>query len=92
MFPQWIAETWPPSLLTLRAGFLALPDEKIMGARVFDGLKDTLGVLSEAAAETPPKELARLRKAMETASARPRRIRLSLCGSTSSRLRRLPGK
>ena len=34
-------------LLTLRPGLLALPDQKILGARVFDGLSDTLRILVE---------------------------------------------
>ena len=37
-------------LLTLRPGLLALPDHKILGARLFDGLFDTLRVLVDAAA------------------------------------------
>ena len=32
-------------LLTLRPGLLALPDQRILGARLFDGLNDTLKVL-----------------------------------------------
>ena len=56
-------------LLTLRAGFLALPDEKIAGAKAFDGLKDALGVLVEVAGETPPVELAQLQKALDAACA-----------------------
>jgi len=35
-------------LLTLRAGLLALPDYKIPGTRVFQGLSDTLAVLSDS--------------------------------------------
>ncbi len=35
-------------LLTLRAGLLALPDHKILGSRLFDGLSDILGVFMEA--------------------------------------------
>src|SRR5208337_661697 len=38
-------------LLTLRQGLLALPDLTILGPRVFDGLRDTLWVLQDAAAE-----------------------------------------
>lgn len=34
-------------LLTLRQGLLDLPDQKILGARVFDGLSDTLTILAE---------------------------------------------
>src|SRR3990167_2455877 len=33
-------------LLTLRAGLLALADDRVLGARLFDGLSDTLGVLA----------------------------------------------
>ncbi|SEQ06454.1 Cellobiose phosphorylase [Solimonas aquatica] len=36
-------------LLTLRAGLLALPEQKIVGARLFEGLADTLALLVEAA-------------------------------------------
>ena len=38
-------------LLTLRQGLLALPDQAIPGPRVFDGLRDTLRILLDAAAE-----------------------------------------
>ena len=34
-------------LLTLRAGLLALPDDKIVRARVFDGIEDTLALLED---------------------------------------------
>jgi cyclic beta-1,2-glucan synthetase len=44
-------------LLTLRAGLTALPDEKIMGSKVFDGLLDTLRVLMDVAGETAPSRL-----------------------------------
>ncbi len=37
------------SLLTLRAGLLALPDEKFLGKRLFDGLSDTAMVLADVA-------------------------------------------
>ncbi len=36
-------------LLTLRAGLLALADERIVPARLFDGLSDTFGILADAA-------------------------------------------
>jgi len=45
-------------LLTLRPGLLALPDDTILGARLFDGLRDTLAILVEAAAGTPSARLA----------------------------------
>jgi cellobiose phosphorylase len=35
-------------LLTLRAGLLALPDDRILPLRLFDGLSDTLGILTDA--------------------------------------------
>ena len=35
-------------LLTLRSGLLALPDHKILGPRVFDGLRDTADILIDA--------------------------------------------
>jgi cyclic beta-1,2-glucan synthetase len=35
-------------LLTLRVGLLALPDDPILSRRVFEGLADTLGILSES--------------------------------------------
>jgi cellobiose phosphorylase len=40
-------------LLTLRPGLLALPDEKILGPRLFEGIGDTLRVLADIAAATP---------------------------------------
>ena len=57
-------------LLTLRPGLLALPDHKILGARLFDGLFDTLRVLVDAAAQAPPAALAlldQLQKDLESA-------------------------
>ncbi len=36
-------------LLTLRSGLLALPDQKILGARWLDGISDTLGILADIA-------------------------------------------
>ena len=41
-------------LLTLRAGLLALPDDKIVGARWFEGLLDSVRVLADAAADASP--------------------------------------
>lgn len=38
-------------LLTLRAGLLALVDAPIIGARVFEGLSDTLGLIESAAGD-----------------------------------------
>jgi len=55
-------------LLTLRPGLLALPDQKIMGARWFEGLRDTLGILVDAAGGAAPAQLAQLQKDLETAA------------------------
>ncbi len=49
-------------LLTLRQGLLALPDDKIVGTRLFDGLNDTLRILVDAAEGAAPAELARIQK------------------------------
>ncbi len=38
-------------LLTLRQGLITLPEQKILSQRVFNGLRDTLGVLQDAMAE-----------------------------------------
>ncbi len=38
-------------LLTLRQGLLALPDDKILGPRVFEGLRDTFRILMDASTE-----------------------------------------
>jgi cyclic beta-1,2-glucan synthetase len=38
-------------LLTLRQGLLAIPDQTILNPRVFDGLRDTLRILLDAAAK-----------------------------------------
>ena len=55
-------------LLTLRPGLLALPDQKILGSRFFDGLTDTLRVLEDAVGETTPAPLALFQKHLESAS------------------------
>uniref|UniRef100_Q02AN2 Glycosyltransferase 36 n=1 Tax=Solibacter usitatus (strain Ellin6076) TaxID=234267 RepID=Q02AN2_SOLUE len=44
-------------LLTLRPGLLALPDQKIVNPRLFDGLCDSLGILAEGNDGTLPPEL-----------------------------------
>ena len=56
-------------LLTLRAGLLALPGQKIVGARLFEGLADTLGLLADTAAETAQSPIARLQTLLDTACA-----------------------
>lgn len=47
-------------LLTLRPGLLALPDQKILSLRFFDGLSDAFGVLEDAAGEAASDQLAQL--------------------------------
>ena len=54
------------SLLTLRAGLLALPDEKLLGRRLFDGLADTAMILMDVVGERIPVELAQFTKDMES--------------------------
>jgi hypothetical protein len=49
-------------LLTLRQGLLALPDCRILGARLFDGLKDTLRILVDTIEGAASAELAQLQK------------------------------
>jgi cellobiose phosphorylase len=56
-------------LLTLRPGLLALLDHKILGARWFDGLSDTLRILVDAAGEAAPGQLVQLQKDLASASA-----------------------
>jgi len=54
-------------LLTLRPGLLALPDHKILGPRLFDGLGDTLRILMDVADEATSPGLAQLQKDLESA-------------------------
>ena len=58
-------------LLTLRAGLLALADDKILPARLFDGVSDTLGILAEAAGGVAAGPMAEFRKDLEPAFAAP---------------------
>ena len=55
-------------LLTLRPGLLALPDQKILGSRFFDGLSDTVRVLEDAAGENTPAQLTLFQKHLESAN------------------------
>ena len=54
-------------LLTLRPGLLAIPDCKIVSARLFEGLSDTMGVLVDAVVGTAPARLVQLQKDLESA-------------------------
>jgi cellobiose phosphorylase len=53
-------------LLTLRAGLSALPDEKIIGSTVFNGLLDTLRILMDVAGESAPALLIQVRDHLES--------------------------
>ncbi|MEX0735024.1 MAG: glucoamylase family protein [Steroidobacteraceae bacterium] len=54
-------------LLTLRAGLLALPDQKMISERVFDGLIDTLAVLADSSPQSGEAEIHRLRALLASA-------------------------
>jgi cyclic beta-1,2-glucan synthetase len=59
-------------LLTLRQGLMTLPDQTILGPRLFNGLRDTLGILLDATAKAHfegdvPALLAQLQKELESA-------------------------
>ena len=62
-------------LLTLRPGLLAIPDQKILGARLFEGLNDTLSVLLDVAREDAARDadsaLTRLQKDLKSACESP---------------------
>jgi len=52
-------------LLTLRVGLLALPDEPIVPRRVFAGIGDTLGVLTQSQAGDATKQQMELRRELD---------------------------
>jgi len=54
-------------LLTLRPGLLALPDHKILGPRLFEGLSDTVRILMDTAGAAASPRLIQLQKDVETA-------------------------
>ncbi len=58
-------------LLTLRQGLLGLADENILGARLFDGLSDTLRILVNIAGGPVPAQLAQLQKDLDLAVGSP---------------------
>ncbi|HYM05594.1 MAG TPA: hypothetical protein VEU11_03465, partial [Terriglobales bacterium] len=65
-------------LLTLRAGLVALPDQKILGSRLFDGLEDTLKILAETAGDSCPSQVAQLHMNLESRPTTLAAIRLCL--------------
>ena len=54
-------------LLTLRQGLLALPDDRILGSRVFEGISDTIRVLEDMDGKTAPDQLVQLQKLLKSA-------------------------
>ncbi|MBN2654938.1 MAG: cyclic beta 1-2 glucan synthetase [Nitrospirae bacterium] len=63
-------------LLTLRAGLHAIPDQKIFGAQLFDGLNDTLRILTKSAEQIPAESSAyssinKLKKCLEAECTNP---------------------
>src|SRR5258708_6847378 len=58
-------------LLTLRPGLLALGDDKILGPRWLEGLRDTLGVLVDAAGEVAVAPLVEFQKNLDSACETP---------------------
>ena len=54
-------------LLTLRQGLFTLPGNPILGPRVFEGIGDTLRVLTEEGGKTPSAQLAELQKWLKSA-------------------------
>ena len=55
-------------MLTLRAGLLNLPDQKIVSARIFDGLIDTLGLVADTTPESGQATVRRLQALLDEAS------------------------
>ena len=65
-------------LLTLRAGLMALPDQKILGSRWFDGLVDTLRILEDTAGGACLAQFAQVHMILEPRPATLAAIRLCL--------------
>lgn len=67
-------------LLTLRAGFLALADQPILGSRTFEGLSDTMAIVMDIAADRSTPALIQLRRDIESAyDARPTTLAIAHC-------------
>ncbi len=58
-------------LLTLRAGLLALADDRILPARLFDGLQDTLALLADAADGLAAETVDEFQRELDAASCAP---------------------
>ena len=62
-------------LLTLRAGLLALPEQEIVGARLFDGLADTFGIFAASATGANRDAMTRLQSLLDAScAARPAKL------------------
>jgi len=58
-------------LLTLRPGLLALADERILPTRLFEGLHDTLEIVADATDAAAARQVAGLRRELESLCAAP---------------------
>jgi cellobiose phosphorylase len=58
-------------LLTLQAGLLALPDEKLLGKRLFDGIADTAMILIEVSGDRIPHKLAQFIRDLDSIRSSP---------------------
>jgi len=52
-------------LLTLQQGLLSLPDQPILGSRLFEGIKDTFMVLTEQSGKSATTEIAQFKKYLD---------------------------
>ncbi|MCU0581995.1 MAG: hypothetical protein MUF26_06040, partial [Syntrophales bacterium] len=59
------------SLMTLKAGLLSLPDEKLMGNHLFDGFADTAMILMDVANDAIPEELVKFTQDLESMKSSP---------------------
>ena len=55
-------------LLTLRAGLAALPDEPILGARTWEGLRDTVNIVADTLQGSAPAAFAQFKRDLESAA------------------------
>jgi cyclic beta-1,2-glucan synthetase len=58
-------------LLTLRQGMLALPDDPILGSRLFEGISDTVRVFVDTQGKTASDQLVQLQKWLKSATDSP---------------------
>jgi cyclic beta-1,2-glucan synthetase len=58
-------------LLTLRQGILSLPDKKIIGQQLFEGINDTLRILKDASGNLSNQKLDQLQKDLDLIAALP---------------------